>query len=363
MASINQYGDKWRAEVRRKGYKAKCKTFATKAAAVRWARDIETAIDSGSTSPQASTLTVADLVDAHAKMRGQARPISDSSTEHYQIKAIKAGLGHHIVAKMTPDDLKSYAIMRRDEDRAGPYTINQDISKLGTILRYGAAHLRVSLPDIVGAARPLLAHLRLIGGGGRRERRPDEDELIRLVDWLDTHRGRVYAEAVTFAATSAMRRGEICAIKHGDINQATHCATVARKHPRKGKTIETVPLLGEAWDIVCRQPASVDGRVFPLHIQTLSKYFKEACDALGITDLHLHDLRHEGTSRLFEAGYQIQEVALVTGHKSWVHLKRYTNLRPQDLTKADTLRADAAKPAELASAAITQAALARISSK
>ena len=68
-----------------------------------------------------------------------------------------------------------------------------------------------------------------------------------------------------------------------------------------------------------------------LHEQTLSKYFRWACQALSIPDLHFHDLRHDGTSRLFEAGYQVQQVALVTGHKDWRHLRRYTNLRPEDL--------------------------------
>ncbi len=32
-------------------------------------------------------------------------------------------------------------------------------------------------------------------------------------------------------------------------------------------------------------------------------------------DLHFHDLRHEATSRLFEAGLQIPEVSLFTGDK------------------------------------------------
>jgi site-specific recombinase XerD len=46
-----------------------------------------------------------------------------------------------------------------------------------------------------------------------------------------------------------------------------------------------------------------------------------------------HDLRHEGTSRLFEAGLSIEKVALVTGHKDWRMLQRYTNLKPEDLHK------------------------------
>ena len=46
------------------------------------------------------------------------------------------------------------------------------------------------------------------------------------------------------------------------------------------------------------------------------------CKSRSILDLDFSDLRHEGTSRLLEAGFQIQEVALVTGHKDWKMLRR-----------------------------------------
>jgi site-specific recombinase XerD len=64
---------------------------------------------------------------------------------------------------------------------------------------------------------------------------------------------------------------------------------------------------------------------------------------LSIPNLHFHDLRHEGTSRLFEEGFEIQQVALVTGHKDWRHLRRYTNLRPEDLHSAATVHARSRK--------------------
>jgi len=48
---------------------------------------------------------------------------------------------------------------------------------------------------------------------------------------------------------------------------------------------------------------------------------------LGIDDLHFHDLRHEGCSRLFELGWTIPQVASVSGHRSWQSLKRYSHLR------------------------------------
>ena len=49
--------------------------------------------------------------------------------------------------------------------------------------------------------------------------------------------------------------------------------------------------------------------------------FRRQCREIKIEDLHFHDLRHEGTRRLFEAGFTIEQVALVTGHKDWKMLR------------------------------------------
>lgn len=51
----------------------------------------------------------------------------------------------------------------------------------------------------------------------------------------------------------------------------------------------------------------------------------------GIIGLHLRDLRHEATSRLFEKGLNIMEVSAITGHKDLKMLKRYTHLKAEDL--------------------------------
>ncbi|EQD71992.1 phage integrase, partial [mine drainage metagenome] len=50
-------------------------------------------------------------------------------------------------------------------------------------------------------------------------------------------------------------------------------------------------------------------------------------------DLTFHDLRHEATSRFFEKGFNVMEVASITGHKTLQMLKRYTHLKAEDLAK------------------------------
>ena len=65
----------------------------------------------------------------------------------------------------------------------------------------------------------------------------------------------------------------------------------------------------------------------------LSGEFLKLCRRTGIDDLHFHDLRHEAISRFFEMGFSIPEVALISGHKDYRMLARYTHLRAEDLVE------------------------------
>ena len=93
----------------------------------------------------------------------------------------------------------------------------------------------------------------------------------------------------------------------------------------------------EAWAIVERQPRTSE-YIFPFDPKSVGAAFTRACHVLGIEDLRFHDLRHEATSRLFERGYQIHEVAQFTLHESWNELKRYTNLRPENVREISSTR-------------------------
>jgi len=344
MASILKIGQKWRALVRRKGFANYCRTFSVKAQAEAWARQIEADIDRGHSPPAAKiigkALLLSDVISAYRDLRDRSRPISDASNEHYMLRHLVSGLGDRDATSLTPQDLVAYCQMRREEG-AGPYTCNMEISKLGTAIRYAGVALKVTIPDAVPSARPLLKHLGLIGGGGRRERRPTQDELEEVIAWLTRERGELFADMVRFAVATAMRRGEIVRLSWKDLDADKRLILVRdRKDPRrKVGNDQWIPLLGGAWDVLQRQARSEeDDRIFPISESTVSKYFTEACRVLGIPDLHFHDLRHEGTSRLFEDGFAIQQVALVTGHKDWRHLQSYTNLRPEDLHQVASSR-------------------------
>ena len=93
-----------------------------------------------------------------------------------------------------------------------------------------------------------------------------------------------------------------------------------------------VPLSPLALELLRELPRNIRGGVvFPLHYEALKSAWRRACARASITNLRFHDLRHEATSRFFEKGLNVMEVAAITGHKDLRMLQRYTHLRAEDL--------------------------------
>jgi integrase len=182
-----------------------------------------------------------------------------------------------------------------------------------------------------------MTHLKISSKSKERSRRPTEGEIAGLCDYLDQHSTLPMRDIIHFAIESAMRIEEITLLRWLDLNDTDRTIVIRnRKHPRqKQGNDQEVPLLGKTYEIIQRQPRpraiTSESRIFPVKVDTITTIFPRAKKRLGIEDLHFHDLRHEGVSRLFEQGYQIQEVALMSGHRDWKMLARYTQIRAKDL--------------------------------
>jgi len=335
MASILKVKGLWRAQVRKAGHASTAQSFPTRAEALKWARKVEADFDKGKPL-KPSEVTVSDMIAHYRQAREKSgRPINPKSNEHYMLNNLAAAFPGEKVATLKSQRIVAYAQARR-KSGVGGYTVNMEISKLGTVIRHTSSLLDLDLPDCIGKARPLLHHLHLIGQGGERDRRPTADEIGRLFAWFaaNPQYGLPMVDVVKVAMQCALRRGEVFRILWSDLDIEKRLILVRdRKDPRrKVGNHELVPLVGDSLDVIMRQ-RRVDVRIFPHEPGTASKYFKWACDACGIKDLRLHDLRHEATSALFEAGWNVPEVAVVTGHKDWRNLKRYTNLDPAKVAK------------------------------
>ena len=219
---------------------------------------------------------------------------------------------------------------------AGPATVANDLTWIGVVLRAAKSVRALPVdPKCVDEARNACRELRLIGKSKKRSRRPTPDELVKLSEFFRARDRRSVipmGDIVQFAIASARREAEICRLEWADNDNIARSGLVRdAKHPReKEGNHRRFKYTQEAWAIVQRQPRS-DERIFPYEPKSVGDAFTRACHILGIVDLRFHDLRHEATSRLFERGYQIHEVAQFTLHDSWNELKRYTNLRPENL--------------------------------
>jgi integrase len=171
----------------------------------------------------------------------------------------------------------------------------------------------------------------ITGKSRQRERRPTLEELDRLM----VHFGKVKArrpltapmqKIIVFALFSTRRQEEITRITWTDYDK-TRVMVRDMKHPGDKLGNDTwCDLPPEAAAIIDAMP-KIERRIFPFTPDAISANFTRACKLLEIEDLHFHDLRHEGISRLFEMGRTIPQAASVSGHRSWQSLKRYSHMR------------------------------------
>jgi len=125
-----------------------------------------------------------------------------------------------------------------------------------------------------------------------------------------------------------MRRGELLSLRKDNVDLVSR---VARLLETKNGSSREVPLSPRALDILKHLPSSTDAYVFPLTKESLRRTWGTACRRAGITNLRFHDLRHEATSRFFEHGLNVMEVASITGHRDLRMLKRYTHLKASNI--------------------------------
>lgn len=320
MASILEVGGKWRVQIRRKGFRSISQTFPTEHQAREWAEKTEAELKAGGRIVHLSTIIDEYLRDADEM----------GATKINVLGHLKAGLGNIRADKLTAADIMKYVRGRG----YGPATAQSEVSILGTLLKAARLLMGYKVPDVIDDARETLKMTGRLKKPVERDRRPTAEELHRICEWFDKRSYLPMRDVIWFSVHSAMRAGEVTRIQWADYDPQEKTIIIRdRKDPRKKQgNHQVVPLLDEAIEIIERQPRTSEF-IFPYKSRTFSTIFPRACQALGIENLKWHDLRHEGTSRLFERGYSIPEVALFTGHKDWTMLRRYTHLKAKGLRR------------------------------
>lgn len=279
---------------------------------------------------------IRDLIERYIAEIHPLKPIGRSQ-KYAMLGLQRAQLGSKVAAELKPSDIIDFCRARRQAG-VSPATVTQDITYLRAPLAYAALAWdmpEVSLKPIVDA-RLQLERLNLVGKARVRDRRPTREEYDALIAFFreqDQRSDIPMAVMMEFAVWSARRISEITRLRWDDVDDAKRtCIVRDMKDPRQKKgNHHTFPLLGRAWDLVQAQPR-VSEFIFPYNPKSAGARYTKAKKALGIQNLRFHDLRREAASRLFEAGYSVVEVQLVTGHKNPNMLLRvYTKLKPEDL--------------------------------
>ncbi len=314
------------------------RTFDRRALAKTWAESREKALAKteppiNGSRPVTST-TLRDLLKKYREEISEVRPMGRSKASSIRF------LEKCDISRMDARELKSSDVIAhiraRRQAGAGPSTANNDLVWLRVILRYARAAWNVSFDlSVIEDAGEVLKAEKMIAKANRRTRRPTADELDALTEYFVQKERRRFSipmsDIMWFAIHSARRQSEITGLLLSDNDDESQTGIVRNiKHPTDRGLFRRFKYTPQAWAIVCRQQHDRQ-RIFPFEARSVGAAFRRACKMLDIHDLRFHDLRHEATSRLFEAGYSIVEVHQFTLHESWGTLSRYTHLRPEAL--------------------------------
>lgn len=323
MATFIRRGNSWQAKVRRKGHRIIARTFDTKASAEKWARATERELDQGTFIPStaAERTTMAEAITLYEE-EVLPRLAKGGKASKSILGRLRAELGPLSLAVLDSSHITVYK-----EKMLKTYslqTVRHDLGFLQRILRFCQIERGIHLPR--GLPTTLVKLPKMPRARDRRLKRSEESKLLKAAS---DYEGDI-ADIIAFAIETAMRRAEIAQMRWEHVNLARRVVLLPetksgepRRVPLSSKAITILDIrkkdLGPVWEI--QHPASI------------TKAFVRVCTRAKLEDLRFHDLRHEATSRLFEKGLNMMEVAAITGHKTLIMLKRYTHLRAEDLAQ------------------------------
>ena len=271
--------------------------------------------------------TVADLaqlyLDTHAKSK---RPAPKKTDEYTIKKEILPAMGSLKVAEVKYSDVAK--LHRKISERA-PYRANRVLALLSTM--FGLA-----MREGMRADNPTKSVKK--NTETPRERYLSGEETDRLLDALAAHPDQNEANAVRLLLLTGARLGEVLSMKWGQFDAKNGTWTKPSAHTKQ-KKLHHIPLSAPALEILAKMREQADdgaefvfpGRGGTGHRADLKKPWAAICKAAGITDLHLHDLRHSYASILASSGTSLLIIGKLLGHTQAATTMRYAHLQVDPL--------------------------------
>ncbi|OYV37208.1 MAG: integrase [Thiomonas sp. 20-64-5] len=347
MAYFEQRKNGWRAQIRRRGMPSLSRTFDLKADAEDWAREIERELQRGNAAvlrDDAGKTTLAEVAARY--VAGPVQTLASKADVTRYMRSASERFGPLFLSAIRAVDVSTW----RDELLASglsPQSVIHHINALSALFSFVEKELSIALPGgnpVRSIRKPAPPKSR-----DRRLRPGEFDALLAAADLGRSDRMPGLRQAIVLAVETAARLGELLGLEWSRVDLVRCTAHLA---DTKNGESRTVALSSAALAALRGLPRRIDGRVFGwaasdsfekawvrCKARALAAYQAD-CTAQGtqpdpafLSNLRFHDLRHEGTSRLFEKGLLTMEVSSMTGHKSLSMLKRYTHIEAEKLAK------------------------------
>ena len=333
MPTIRKRNGRYQSQVRIKRHgeivHEQSATFDTEKQALTWGYGIEDQYAKGAIVGKQAASTVAEIVEAHRKAMIDAGKDTRGFENSFNQLA-NSRLGEMQALKVEAGDIVEWA--KAYSKGRSPATVLHALMTLRTCYSTARSELKIKV-DVQEVADAInhLTRLGISGKSAERDRRVTDAEVNKICKYHEGMEGTTIPlrKCMTLAIALPRRKGELFSgMKWADYDGES-VKLWDTKDPTKVRN-EVVPVPPKAKAIIESMPRT-KGYIMPYNPGSVGTAIYRICQLIGIEDLHWHDLRHEGVSRLFESGLDIPRVAMISGHQSWATLRRYVHLKPADV--------------------------------
>jgi integrase len=318
MATYRKRGRNWQVIIRRLGFAPISRGgFHTKLQAQEWAVPIERDLLAGRYNPNQHTLT--EALDRYAReispKKGGAR------WELLRIAVFqRSTMAAKPLSRLTEDDISRW---REDRLQAvSGATVRREMNLWQSVLEVARKEWKwIDRNPVVDVKKPPSPR--------SRQRGVRQAEIDTLAPHFTAAGMREVFDGFLLGIETAMRAGEMWSLERPQIDLERSVAHLTKT--KNGDTRE-VPLSPRAVEII--QALLADGREVLFSVPKASRdtLFRKGRQAAGILDLHFHDSRSEGVSRLSKT-FDVLELARVVGHRDIRSLMHYYRTDAADLAK------------------------------
>jgi len=329
----NKKGWSYTATIRVKGQPSVSRTFDTKGEASAWAAKTTEIIKAKKYKDPRLALRISfgDAVDKYLNTISSKKAVTTHMREKASAKRLKEHIGENTsLGAISGATVAEYRDKRMQSVSA--YSVRQELALLSHLFTKARKEWGIPVDNPVDSIE------RPVPPKGRT-RFLTEDEAVKLLGACRKSRNKtLYAYILTLLHTG-MRSSEAAGLRWNQIDFENR---VILLQDTKNSDSRWVPLTKElAKELSNLSEGSgegdetlvflKEGQLNTPRVQArpgirFREAFNHAKERAGLSDIHMHDLRHTAASHLIMSGVDIRTLADILGHRTLQMVQRYTHL-------------------------------------